>query len=156
MTAVLRLQKPPRIYVEKSLGEIFQQMGKPIPTTIDEDNCPGDRDDNQWITIDGYQPVKTQIEWEETCFLGKSYSGYYCWPKMIKYTMNKRDRYTRETMTSEVAIIYDRFLDKNFVARMTQLMVLGEKSDEKKFNRIQFSMFKVDGIVEFSKYCLCL
>ena len=135
--------------MEKCLEDIFQQMGKSIPTKIHEEYSPGDRDDNQWITIDDYQPSKTQIEWEETCFMSKLYNGYYCSPKMIRYTMNKRDRYTRDTMPKQVTIVYERFLDKNIVRRVTQLMVLTEKNDEKEFNRIQFSMFKVRRIGEF-------
>jgi hypothetical protein len=142
IAALCRLQKPPRIHVEKSLEEILHTMGKPIPAGIHEEGRPGDRDDNLWVTIDGYKPPQTQIEWEETCFLDKPFHGYYTWPKTIKYTMNKRTRYTKENMPEEVAILYDRFIDKNFVIRVTQLMILGEKNDED-FDKIQFAVFKV-------------
>ncbi|CAF2247747.1 unnamed protein product, partial [Rotaria magnacalcarata] len=48
ITAFSRLQKPGRIYVEKTLEEILQR-----PVNVDE--CrPGDRDDNLWVTIDDY------------------------------------------------------------------------------------------------------
>ncbi|CAF4927291.1 unnamed protein product, partial [Rotaria sp. Silwood2] len=42
-------------------------MNKPCPG--DECCCPGDHDDNLWITLNDYQPPKTQIKWEQTCFL---------------------------------------------------------------------------------------
>jgi hypothetical protein len=138
------LQKPSRVYVEKSLEEIFHNMGKPLPTVIYEEGHPGDRDDNLWVTINDYKPPKTQIEWEQTCFLDKPFYGYYTWPKMIKYSMNKRARYTQNNMPEEAAILYDRFTDKNFVARVTQLMILEEEKDDKNFNKIQFAMFKVN------------
>jgi len=143
IAALCRLQKPPRIYVEKSLEEIFHSMGKPIPVVIHEEGHPGDRDDNLWVTIDNDKPPQTQIEWEETCFLDKSFHGYYTWPKTIKYALNKRTRYTKENMTEEVTILYDRFIDKNFVVRVTQLMILDEKKDDKDFDKIQFAVFKV-------------
>jgi hypothetical protein len=141
--AMCRLQKPPRIYVEKSLEEILHSMGKPIPAAIHEQGHPGDRDDNLWITIDDYTLPQTQIEWEETCFLDKPFHGYYTWPKTIKYTMNKRIRYTKDNMPEEVAILYDRFIDKKFVMRTTQLMILDEKKNEKHFDKNQFTLFKV-------------
>ncbi len=139
-----RLQKPPKIYVEKSLEEILHSMGKPIPAIIHQQRHPGDRDDNLWVTIDDYKPPQTQIEWEETCFLDKSFHGYYTWSKMIKYTLNKRTRYTEENMPEEVAILYDRFIDKNFVVRATQLMILDEKKEDKDFDKIRFAVFKVN------------
>ncbi len=139
-----RLQKPPQIYVEKSLEEILHTIGKPIPAVIHQQGHPGDRDDNLWMTIDDYKPPQTQIEWEETCFLDKSFHGYYTWPKMIKYSLNKRTRYTEENMPEEVAILYDRFIDKNFVVRATQLMILDEKKEDKDFNKIRFAVFKVN------------
>jgi hypothetical protein len=152
--ALCRLQKPPRIYVEKSLEEILHNMDKPIPAIIHQQGHPGDRDDNLWVTIDDYKPSRTQIEWEETCFLDKSFHGYYTWPKTIKYTLNKRTRYTKDNMPEEVAILYDRFIDKNFVRRTTQLMILDEKKDEKYFDKNQVTIFKVinndDHINKFS------
>jgi hypothetical protein len=144
VAALCRLQKPPRIYVEKTLEEILHTTGKPIPAVIHEQGHPGDRDDNLWITIDDYKPPQTQIEWEETCFLDKSFHGYYTWPKMIKYVMNKRTRYTKENMPDEVAILYDRFIDKNFVMQATQLMILDEKKEDKDFDKIRFAVFKVN------------
>ncbi len=138
------MQKPPRIYVEKSLEEILHNTGKPLPAVIHEEGHPGDRDDNLWITINDYKPPETQIEWEQTCFLGKPFYGYYTWPNMIKYSMNKRERYTQNNMAEKVAILYDRFIDKNFVQRVTQLMILDEEDDEINFSEIRFAMFKVD------------
>jgi hypothetical protein len=148
IAALCRLQKPPRIYLEKSLEEILLGMGKPLSAVIHEEGHPGDRDDNLWVTMDDYKPPQTQIEWEETCFLDKSFHGYYIWPKMIKYAMNKRTRYTKDNMPEEVAILYDRFIDKNFVVRATQLMILdedlGEEEDRINFDNTRFSMFKVN------------
>jgi hypothetical protein len=91
------------------LEEILQTIGKPLPAIIHEEDHPGDRDDNLWITMNDYQPPQTQIEWEQTCFLDKSFHGYYCWPKMIKYSMNKLERYIHNNMPEKVAILYDRF-----------------------------------------------
>ena len=125
------MQKPPRIYVEKSFEEILHNIDKPLPIT---NEChPGDRDDNLWITIDGYKPPKTQIEWEQTCFLDKSFHGYYTWPKIIKYSLNKRKRYTEENMPEQVAILYDRFIDKNFLKQFIQLIILDEEEMRNKF-----------------------
>ncbi|CAF3427722.1 unnamed protein product [Rotaria socialis] len=136
ITAFSRLQKPARIYVEKTLGEILQRP-------VDVEECrPGDRDDNLWVTIDNYKPAKTQKEWEETCFLDKSYHGYYKWPKTIKYTMNKRERYTKDNMPEDVAFIYDRFMDTNFISKFTQFMVLDEEKGKISFDTRRFHMFK--------------
>jgi hypothetical protein len=135
-------------------------MGKPIPAVTHQEICPGDRDDNLWVTIDDYKPPETQIEWEQTCFLDKSFHGYYIWPKTIKYTMNKRTRYTKENMPEQVAILYDRFIDKNFVLRATQLMVLDEnpekEEDKIEFNETRFAMFKVNINIDYIYINSCL
>ncbi|CAF4762748.1 unnamed protein product [Rotaria sp. Silwood1] len=148
ITAFCRLQKPPRLYVEKSLEEILHKMDKPLPAMMNDEYCPGDRDDNLWVTIDDYKPPKTQIEWEQTCFLDKSFHGYYTWPKMIKYAVNKQERYTLNNIPDNVTILYDRFIDKNFVERVIQFMILDEDEDgsEINFDKTQFVMFKVNEI----------
>jgi hypothetical protein len=111
---------------------------------VNIDEChPGDRDDNLWITINGYKPPTTQDEWEQTCFLDKSFHGYYKWPKIIKYPMNKRERYTKENMPEPVAILYDRFIDQNFINKFTQFMVLDEEKGKINFDPRRFNMFKV-------------
>ncbi|CAF0997933.1 unnamed protein product [Rotaria sordida] len=134
ISTLCRLQKLPRIYVEKTLEEILH---RPINTECH----PGDRDDNLWLTINDYIPPKSQAEWEQTCFLDKSFHGYYKWPKIIKYPLNKRERYTRENMPEQVAILYNRFIDKNFVAKFIQLMVLDKEGDSS-FDVNRFRMFK--------------
>jgi hypothetical protein len=136
-------------------------MGKPSPAVIHQQGHPGDRDDNLWMTIDDYKPPQTQIEWEETCFLDKSFHGYYTWPKTIKYTLNKRTRYTKDNMPEEVAILYDRFIDKSFVIRATQFMVLDENLDQEEYNRInfdyiRFAMFKVNTNIDDIYVSCCL
>ena len=105
---------------------------------------PGDRNDNLWVTIDNYQPPQTQIEWEETCFLDKSFYGYYSWPKTIKYSINKRERYTLDNITEEVAILYRRFTDRNYLIQTIELMLLDESEDDDlDFHEMRFSMYKV-------------
>ncbi|CAF4543477.1 unnamed protein product, partial [Rotaria sp. Silwood2] len=81
-------------------------------------------------------------EWEETCFLDKSFHGYYKWPKIIKYPMNKRERYTKENMPEDVAILYERFIDNNFINKFTQFMVLDEEKGKISFDARRFNMFK--------------
>jgi hypothetical protein len=143
VSALCRIQKPPIIYLEKSLHDILYHIDKPCPG--EECCCPGDRDDNLWITFNDYQPPKTQIEWEQTCFLDKCFHGYYKWPKIIKYPMNKRQRYTKENLPEHVAILYHRFMDKNFINQLIQYMVIDdEEDDEINFNIHQFRMFKVE------------
>ena len=117
-------------------------MNKPCPH--EECCCPGDREDNLWITLNDYQPPKTQLEWEQTCFLDKCFHGYYKWPKMIKYPMNKRERYNKESMPEHVTIVYRRFLDRNFVGKLIRNMVIDEEGDEKNFDIHRFRMFKVE------------
>ncbi|UJR24623.1 hypothetical protein I4U23_005997 [Adineta vaga] len=125
-------QKFPRIFVEKSLENL-----------VHPEDHPGDRDDNLWVTIDSYKPPESQIEWEETCFLDKSFHGYYTWPKMIRYALNKRERYTQNNMSESVAVIYNRFINKDFVNRMIQMMIFDEvKEEKKKFDKTRFTMFK--------------
>jgi hypothetical protein len=137
IAAFCRLQKPPRIYLEKTVSEILQ---RPVNT----DEChPGDRDDNLWVTINDYKPPKSQNEWEQTCFLDKSFHGYYKWPKIIKYPMNKRERYTQGNMPKNVAILYERFIDKDFISKFTQFMVLDEEKGKINFDARRFNMFKV-------------
>lgn len=99
-----------------------------------------------WLTLDDYKPPKTQTEWEDTCFLDKPFHGYYTWPKKIKYSINKRERYTQNNMPENVKILYDHFIDKNLIVRTIQLMILGEEKnkDEKTFDKIELAMFKVD------------
>ncbi|CAF3727711.1 unnamed protein product [Rotaria sp. Silwood1] len=140
VSTLCRIQKPPRIYLEKTLHDIFYHMKKPCPDEVL--SCPGDRDDNLWITLNDYQPPNTQIEWEQTCFLDKCFHGYYKWSKVIKYPMNKRERYTKETMSEYVAILYNRFMDKNFVTKLIQYMILADEKNELNFNIHRFRMFK--------------
>lgn len=127
------------------MEEILHDINKPLPTIIHEERHPGDRDDNLWITIDDYKPPTTQNEWEKTCFLDKSYNGYYNWPKIIKYPINKRQRYTSlDDMPENVAILYNRFIDKSFLMEVIELMVLDEEDDDDiNFTEIRFAMFKV-------------
>jgi hypothetical protein len=143
VAAFCRLQKPPRIYVEKSLEQVLYDAGKPLSPINNDEHQPGDRDDNLWVTFNDYKPPKTQIEWEETCFLDKTFHGYYTWPKIIKYSMNKRERYTQNNMPEKVAILYDWFIDKNFVIQATQLMIFHEDKDDNSLNKTRFAMFKV-------------
>lgn len=112
------------------------------PCTGDECCCPGDRDDNLWITINDYKPPETQTEWEQTCFLDKCFHGYYKWPRVIKYPMNKRQRYTPGDMSEHAAVIYTRFMDKNFVTKLLQYMTLDGEGDEITFDIHRFRMFK--------------
>ncbi|CAF1410376.1 unnamed protein product, partial [Rotaria sordida] len=101
ISALCRIQKPPRIYLEKSNHDLSYYTNK---------ICPGDRDDNLWVTYNDYQPPKTQFEWEQTCFLDKCYYGYYEWPKIIKYPMNKRERYTKETMPEHLDELWQKII----------------------------------------------
>ena len=121
-------------------------MNKPCPNI--ECCCPGDREDNLWVTINDYQPPKTQDEWESSCFLDKCFHGYYKWPRLIKYPMNKRDRYTKENMPEHAAIIYRRFMDPNFVHQLLQFMIVDQDDDENIFDINRFRIFKVN--YEFS------
>ncbi len=57
--------------------------------------------------------------------------------------MNKRERYTKENMPEPVAIIYDRFTDKDFITKFIQFMVLDEEEEEIHFDIHRFRMFKV-------------
>ncbi|CAF4380619.1 unnamed protein product, partial [Rotaria sordida] len=70
------------------------------------------------------------------------YHGYYEWPKIIKYPMNKRERYTKETMPEHVAILYNQFMNKNFIRKLIQYMVLENEESETSFNIHRFRMFK--------------
>ena len=92
---------------------------------------------------------KSQTEWEQTCFLDKSYHGYYKWPKIIKYPMNKRERYTPGNMPENVGILYERFIDKEFISKFTQFMVLDEEKGKINFDARRFNMFKVKIEISF-------
>jgi len=130
------LQKPPRICLQKPIEEVFQE-------NVNDQCHRGDREDNLWVTINDYKPPEIQTEWEQTCFLDKSFHGYYKWPKLIKYSMNKRARYIVDDMPEQVAIIYDRFMDEKFLMQFIQFMVLDEHKGQINFDRIRFKMFKV-------------
>ncbi|CAF1560656.1 unnamed protein product [Rotaria magnacalcarata] len=140
VSALCRIQKPPIIYLQKSLHEILYHINKPC--TGDVCCCPGDREDNLWITINDYKPPTTQLEWEQACFLDKCFHGYYKWPKIIKYPMNKRERYTKGNMPEHVAILYNRFMDKNFIYQLIQYMIIEDEGFEINFNIHRFRMFK--------------
>ncbi|CAF3152333.1 unnamed protein product [Rotaria sp. Silwood2] len=129
IAGVCRLQKPKLVYEEKSLNEIFQNNGQLSTININDEHHPGDRVDNVWLTIDGYVPPKTQIEWEQTCFLDKSFHGFNTWPKIIKYAINKRECYSRTNMSEQVAILYNQFIDGNFVKRMIRVLSLSLSFD---------------------------
>ena len=58
--------------------------------------------------------------------------------------MNKRERYTRETMPEDVLILYERFTDQEFISKSIQFMVLDEEEEEINFDIHRFRMFKVD------------
>ncbi|CAF4100985.1 unnamed protein product [Rotaria sp. Silwood2] len=138
--AFCRLQKPPQIYVEKSLEEILHSTDQSISMVVNDPCKPGDRDDNLWITYNDYKCPKLQTEWEQACFLDKVFHGYYQWPKMIEYPVNKCEFYTRDQMPKHVLIIFDRFLDKNFVAKFTKLIIYDEGTID--FNKTRFLMYK--------------
>jgi len=57
--------------------------------------------------------------------------------------MNKRERYTKENMPEHVAILYNRFMSKDFIAKLIQCMVIDEDGDEINFDIHRFRMFKV-------------
>jgi len=67
--------------------------------------------------------------------------------------MNKRERYTKTNMPEYVEILYNQFMDKNFVNKLIQYMVIDEEGDEINFDIHRFRMFKVERIF---KYCLKL
>ena len=142
IAAFCRLQKPSRIYVEKSFDEIYHCNNQSSTTIIKDRFQPGDRDDNLWIIYDHYKLPKVQTNWEQTCFLDKPYHGYYQWPKMIKYSINKRERYTRDRMPRHVAIMFDRFLDRNFVVELMKTMTSDD--NRKEFDKLRFLMYKVN------------
>ncbi|CAF3886031.1 unnamed protein product, partial [Rotaria sp. Silwood1] len=56
--------------------------------------------------------------------------------------MNKRERYTKEHMSENVAILYEKFIDKNFINKFIQFMVLDEEEEEINFDIHRFRMFK--------------
>ncbi|CAM4792055.1 unnamed protein product [Rotaria magnacalcarata] len=56
--------------------------------------------------------------------------------------MNKRERYTKDNMPDDVAILYDRFMDTNFISKFTQFMVLDEEKGKISFDTRRFHMFK--------------
>ncbi|UJR17105.1 hypothetical protein I4U23_004001 [Adineta vaga] len=88
VTALCHIQKPSRIYLEKSTDELLSSADQSLEK-ISNDKCQaGVRDDNLWITFNDYELPKTQNEWEETCFLNKIYYGYYQWPKRINLFRN--------------------------------------------------------------------
>jgi hypothetical protein len=57
--------------------------------------------------------------------------------------MNKRERYTQGNMPENVAILYERFIDKDFISKFTQFMVLDEEKGKINFDARRFNMFKV-------------
>ncbi len=57
--------------------------------------------------------------------------------------MNKRERYTKENMPENVAILYDRFVDQEFIVKFIQFMVLDEEEEAIHFDIHRFRMFKV-------------
>ncbi|CAF1238427.1 unnamed protein product [Rotaria sordida] len=140
IAAFCRLQKSPRIYVEKSLDEILNCNNQSSTSIINDRFQPGDRDNNLWLTYNDYKPPELQTVWEETCFLDKVSHGYYQWQKMIKYPINKRERYIHDQMPKHASIIFDHFLDKSFLIKLTKVIIFDEREIE--FNRIRFLMYK--------------
>lgn len=120
-----------------------------------EELIPGDRNDNQWITIDNYQSIETQTEWENLSFFDEPYHGYFTWPKIIKYRMNKPIHYTMINMSENVQTISQRFVDQNFMKRFLELIISNEDQDEKnvriKFNKERILMFKVTNTFSFDQ-----
>ena len=58
----------------------------------------------------------------------------------MKCSLNKRIRYTIETMPDGIAMIYDRLIDKNFIEKYLQFLIF----EEPKFNQTRFDLFKVN------------
>jgi hypothetical protein len=58
--------------------------------------------------------------------------------------MNKRERYTQGNMPENVAILYEKFIDKDFINKFIQFMVLDEEEEEINFDIHRFRMFKVN------------
>jgi hypothetical protein len=58
--------------------------------------------------------------------------------------LNKRTRYTQNTMPEDVTVLYDRFIDENFLQRLIQLIIFDEDNNEINFDKIRFAIFKVN------------
>ena len=114
-----------------------------------EEFSPGDRNDNQWITIDNSQ----SIQWENLSFFDENHHGYFTWPKLIKYRMNKPIHYTVVNMSENLQVIYQRFLQENWIKKLIKLIISNEDQDEKnvriKFNKERILMFKVTNQFSF-------
>jgi proteasome activator subunit 4 len=109
---------------------------------------PGYRLDNSWHVFDP-DFLNNQQKWDNTCFLDKSFWGYYCWPSSVNVNVNKRETYPLEDVNSTdtfsqcVKPIRDRFMnDSEFVLKFIRLSTIEESKGKEKFDKKHFYLFK--------------
>ena len=113
---------------------------------------PGYRRDNKWHLFDSKflsdfydnSIIQDEKKWEDTCFLDKSYWGYYCWPAQIKINFNQRQNFknNENEFNKVVEAIEQHFSDPNFIEKFIQFATIEETKGSEKFDKKRFHLFK--------------
>jgi hypothetical protein len=62
----------------------------------------------------------------------------------------------KDNQISNVAILYEKFIDQDFIAKFIQFMILDEEEEEIHFDIHRFRMFKVIHLIRINRMFLCL
>ncbi|KAL3873182.1 hypothetical protein ACJMK2_036330 [Sinanodonta woodiana] len=108
---------------------------------------PGVREDNQWhhYKIDS-KLIGSKEKWESMTVIEKTHWGYYCWPSVTETyapqsEQPKLDR-CKEEMTEAEYIIYQSFVNPEYIKKLVDFLSLEEHKGKDKFRIKLMTLFK--------------
>ncbi|XP_077865747.1 proteasome activator complex subunit 4-like [Saccoglossus kowalevskii] len=141
--AILKQQKRKHKMVEV---DPYKQANLPDNHPSRNEIHQGDRLDNAWNHYDTKNIPKTKEQWEKCVMIEKTHWGYYTWPKpMYMYAppseQPKLGR-SRDELSQGEQMIYDCFINQDFVDKFIGYLSLEEKKGKDRFNNRKFILFK--------------
>lgn len=107
---------------------------------------PGERNDNKWLCIMNNE-VEDELSWDSNIgIVNKTRYGYYCYPRTSKgYSpVSEQPKLNRtvDEMTEAERLIYQVFMDKEFVEKLISFLSLEEHKGKDHFDTQRTQMFK--------------
>ncbi|XP_046888598.1 proteasome activator complex subunit 4B-like [Hypomesus transpacificus] len=108
--------------------------------------CVGDRDSNRWLQYDSNRLPLSQEQWNSLNFVEKTHWGYYTWPREIviyaPYGEQPKEALEYEDMCEGEKIIYEHFIDPEFVGQLIEFLCLEDRKGKDSFSPRRFCLFK--------------
>ena len=147
---MIKFPKARKVYKTKDL--VLKETGQEVPVVIDR-NEPGYRSDNKWhlydpkfiSDLDENCTEADAEKWENTCFMDKSYWGYYCWPEEVKVNLNQRSNFNdkeKGKYFEAAKAIEENFTDPEFIKSFIRFSTIEEAKGNEKFDKKKFHLFK--------------